>query len=93
MDEAKLYEQLGRKQAALEQLNASYDALLALLARVISGEVTRQQVLVNLTDRCWQQAPAGESPPMPATINGRPVCVVGHEPEIKVTVEPSEHLA
>lgn len=73
---AKLYETLGRKQEALEGLDADYTALLNLLAGVVGGTIDRRRVLVNLTGRSWQLAPDGLRPATPGTINGLPVCVV-----------------
>ena len=75
----KLYELLGRKQEKLESLDAEYTNLLALLAEVISGEVERSRVMVNLTDRTWCKAEPGSRPGLPATINGLPHCVVAPE--------------
>ncbi len=74
MDE--LYAMVGRKQATIETQDAAYTAILRQLAGVVSGEIDRSRVLVNLTDRTWIVCPEGERPAMPATINGLPVCVV-----------------
>lgn len=79
MDESKLYETLGRKQAQLEAQDAAYTDLLSLLAGVVGGTIDRARVLVNLTGRTWQLAPEGCRAAMPATINGQPVCVVAPE--------------
>ena len=73
---AGLLETLGRKQLQLEEQDESYTSLITLLARVVSGEVNRNRVLVNLTDRTWTLSPEGERPGLPATINGLPQCVV-----------------
>ncbi len=73
---AKLYEQLGRKQERVEELDAAYTALLGLLANVVSGEIDRSRVLVNLTDRQWAVSEAGTTPSTPSTINGLPRVVV-----------------
>lgn len=72
----KLYEQLGRKQERIEDQDAAYGALLDLLAKVVTGEIDRSRVLVNLTDRSWSYAPPGQRPPLPATINGLPQVAV-----------------
>lgn len=77
--EAKLYELIGRKQAAFEALDAAYTELLSLLAEVVGGATERSQVLVNLTDRSWGKAPPGFTPPRPAVVNGLPKCVVAPE--------------
>lgn len=76
MNESKLYETLGRKQAQLEAQDAAYNALLNLLASVVIGEIDRSRIMVNLTDRNWIATGPGERPALPATINGLPVCIV-----------------
>lgn len=76
MNEAKLYETLGRKQAQLEAQDAAYNQLLGLLADVVTGFVTPDRILVNLTDRTWTLVPQGQRPGLPAQVNGLPVCVV-----------------
>jgi hypothetical protein len=81
---AKLYEQLGRKQEALETLDQAYTDLLGVLAGVVTGEIDRRRVLVNLTDRSWTVAPPGNSPSLPATINGLPVCKVAPPEEAPI---------
>lgn len=48
-----LYEMLGRKQAELEGLNIEYNRLLAVLGQVVSGEIERGRVLVDLAARTW----------------------------------------
>lgn len=73
---AKLYEQLGRKQERIEELDTAYDALLGLLAGVVEGSIDRGRVIVNLTERSWSLSPEGQRPAMPATVNGLPKCVV-----------------
>lgn len=79
MSETKLYEQLGRKQSALDDLGEAYNALLRLLAGVVSGDIDRSRVLVNLTARSWAVTEPGTRPSMPAMINGQPECVVAPE--------------
>lgn len=74
--EADLFEALGRKQLQLEQQDAAYSKLLGLLAGIVRGDIDRKRVLVNLTDRTWLVAEEGQSPGIPATINGLPECVV-----------------
>lgn len=76
-----LHERLGRKQEQLEALDASYTDLLRLLAQVVTGEVCRSRVLVNLTDRTWVRAPEGQTPPGLVQINGLPEYVVGPLPQ------------
>lgn len=72
----KLYQMVGQKQERIETLDAAYDQLLGLLAKVVKGEVARSRVLVNLTERSWALAPEGQTPGLPAQFNGVPVCVV-----------------
>lgn len=87
MDElSAAYAAVGRKQVELEASKAAYSKLLAVFAEVISGKCARSRVLVNLTDGTYSWANEGESPGMPATVNGLPVCVVGiqDEPPMKM---------
>lgn len=77
MSEAKLFEAIGRKQNQIEHLDAQYSHLLSHFAKVITGEIATERVLINLTERSWSIVPAGESAGMPATINGVPQCVAG----------------
>lgn len=51
MDE--LYASLGRKTVELENLNKQYDTLLLLLGKVVSGEIDKANVTVNLEGRSW----------------------------------------
>lgn len=83
MNEMQWYEKIGRKQARIEELEQQKAELVQLLAKVVSGEIDRSRVLVNLTvgEACW--AEQGCRPGMPATVNGLPRCVVAPD-------EPSE---
>ena len=74
---SSVYERLGRKQEQLENLDEAYTTLLKLLAGVVSGEIARSRVLVNLTERSWALVPEGQTPAHPAVINGLPEYVVG----------------
>jgi hypothetical protein len=74
--EEKLYARIGRMQLTAEAQDEAYTALLKVLAGVVSGEIDRKRVLVNLTDRTWQTTEPGQRPALPATINGIPLCVV-----------------
>lgn len=76
---AKLYEQLGRKQETIEAQDAAYQALMDLLAKVVSGDIATSRLLVNLTARTWEVSAQGERPAMPATVNGQPVCIIAPE--------------
>lgn len=75
----ELYARLGRLQESQDKLNAEYDRLLTTFAAVVSGEIDRRRVLVNLSARAWEVAKPGEQPAMPCTINGEPRCVVYQE--------------
>lgn len=74
---AKLYEQIGRKQERIEELDNAYTALLNTFAGVLVGEIEPSRVALNLTDRSWVVSEPGTSPPMPATVNGLPIVVIG----------------
>lgn len=76
MTESQLYEKLGRQQTRLEQQDEAYTLLLQRFAGVVSGELDRSRVLVNLTDRTWTVSEPGTRPATPPTINGLPLCVV-----------------
>ena len=76
MDESVWCERYGRLTVKCEKAEEGYTQLLNLLAKVVSGEIDRSRVMVNLTDRTCIFAPEGFRPELPATINGLPVCVV-----------------
>lgn len=76
MNESQVFEKFGRMQFEIDRLNAAYDHIAKALADVVAGELDPSRVLVNLTDRTYTIAPEGERPAMPATINGKPECVV-----------------
>jgi len=59
MNEAALFESLGRKQAQLEAQDAAYTDLLRILARVQSGDITPDRLSVDLAARRWTVAPEG----------------------------------
>ena len=89
MNELELLARIGKQQIDHEQLDFQYGQLLNLLAGVVSGSIARSRVLVNLTDRTWLFTEPGESPGLPATINGLPVCVVAPpEPATPVALPP-----
>ena len=58
MNEAQLYESLGRKQADIECRAMQYARLLALLGQVCSGEIEACRVRVDLATQSWTLAPA-----------------------------------
>ena len=57
MNESKLYEALGRKQAQLEAQDAAYTDLITILANVVNGSIHPDRVAVNLNDRTWFVTP------------------------------------
>lgn len=75
----ELYAKVGRQHVQLEKQDAAFTQVLSLAAGLVNGEIDRSRVLINLTDRAWMVVPAGERPPMPATVNGLPRCVVAPE--------------
>ena len=81
MDPEKLYAKIGRQQILIEAQDEAYNALQNLLCGILTGAIAPSRVMVNRTDRTWTVAPEGQRPPMPATINGMPVCVTAIEPE------------
>ncbi len=86
-DVAKLHEAIGRKQLELEDRALQYQSLIRLLAQVVSGEIARSRVIVNLTDQTWGYVALGERPPMPAMINGQPVCVIAPDDPVQTAID------
>jgi hypothetical protein len=74
-----LYAKIGRQQERIEVLDAAYNFLLEQFGKVVSGEIDRTRVLVNITERSFVIVPAGERPGLPSQINGLPVCVVAKD--------------
>lgn len=62
MDEALIFEKIGRLQVELESMNVEYGKLLAALDRVRSGEVLPAQLAVDLQSQTWVILPATETP-------------------------------
>lgn len=48
---------IGRKQVELDTLNVEYNRVLAVLGHVVSGEVARDRVSVDLAARSWKVEP------------------------------------
>lgn len=48
------FETIGRKQVALENLQAEYDRLLALAGSLVSGEIDRAHVTIDQANRSWR---------------------------------------
>ncbi len=59
MNVEQLYAALGRKQEALDKLNAEYDSLLAALSDVIHGNVASSRITVDLNARSWTRTAEG----------------------------------
>lgn len=79
MTESEGYERIGRLVHKCEHLESAFTSMLDTLAKVVSGEIDRSRVMVNLTEKSVMWSPEGERPSLPATINGVPVCVVAPE--------------
>lgn len=75
----ELYAKIGQQHLEIEDRKVCYTKLLTLFSQVVSGEVDRSRVMVNLTTQQYAVSPVGERPAMPATINGHPVCVVAKD--------------
>lgn len=71
-----LYAKLGRQQDLIENQQTAYAALLSLTADLLAEQIDPKRVMLNLTEKGWTVAPEGQRSPLPATINGLPVCVV-----------------
>lgn len=74
--EHDLFASIGEKQLALETALREKAVFLDIIAKLVSGELARSRVLVNLTSQEVTWAAAGERPGLPATFNGMPQCVV-----------------
>lgn len=70
-----------------ERAEAGYNSLLDTLGKVVSGDIDRSRVMVNLTDKNVVWAPEGMRPETPATINGVPLCIVAGEDQKDATIE------
>lgn len=79
----KLYAKLGQKQERIEELEAAFDFVNRALAGVLDGSIDPERVLVNLTDRAVTVAPPGEGVGTPATINGKPECVIARPVQVQ----------
>lgn len=86
MTEDQVFAVIGRKQIQLETLQVSHDTILEKFAQLLSGEMAPSQFLVNLTAKTLTWTPAGQTPSMPATINGEPRCVVGKPHAVAATL-------
>lgn len=76
MNEGDLYAKIGRLTLELEAMTADRGKVLKILAEVIGGQCAPERVMVNLTDQQVFWVPVGESIGAPATINGKPECVI-----------------
>lgn len=86
--EAQLFEKIGRLQVELENVKQAFENLLGATAKIVSGEIDRSRVMVNLTAKSIAWAPEGFRPEVPATINGEPRCVVAPVEEPAEDKEP-----
>lgn len=92
MNEQELYAKIGKLQTLNDTMKENYSKLIRVVSEIVSGECDVSRVLVNLTDETVSWAPQGERPSMPATINGKPECVIAPEkpqPEIPPTDQPN----
>lgn len=70
--EAKLFEMLGRKEGIIVAQDEAYSALLNLAAKILSGEIDRNRVSIDLVNRSWAVAPQEPKPTVPALLHGVP---------------------
>lgn len=49
----ELYAAIGRKQVELDSMHTEYNKLLSLLSSVVSGDVNKERVTVDLKARTW----------------------------------------
>lgn len=49
----ELYAVIGRKQVDLDAMHVEYNKLLSLLSSVVSGDVNKERVTVDLKARTW----------------------------------------
>ncbi len=92
MTEAEAFESIGREHVKAVMFESAHARVLDALAKVVSGEIDRSRVMVNLTDKSAIWAPEGFRPEMPATINGLPVCVVAGEDKAAATIEVQRQI-
>lgn len=90
MDE--LYAKIGKQHLELEQRKEGHTKLLRMLASVVSGEIDRSRVLVNLTDETYSWTEPGTRPGRPATFNGMPYVVMAPDEPAPVPVGPINGL-
>lgn len=53
MNETEMFSAIGKKQVELDNLNAEYDRLLAVLAQVALAQISIDRVTVDLAARTW----------------------------------------
>lgn len=53
MNETEMFSAIGKKQVELDNLNAEYDRLLAVLAQVALTQISIDRVTVDLAARTW----------------------------------------
>lgn len=54
LTEGTLFESIGRKQTQIELDAGEYNNLLLVLSKVVSGEIPKEDVVVDLQARSWK---------------------------------------
>lgn len=54
LTEDSLFASIGRKQTQIELDAIEYNNLLLVLSKVVSGEVPKEDVMVDLKNRSWK---------------------------------------
>lgn len=60
LTEEVLFASIGRKQTQIELDHVEYNNLLVLLSRVVSGQIAKESVVVDLDGRAWKVVPVVE---------------------------------
>ena len=55
--EESLFASIGRKQTQIEIDVGEYNNLLLVLSKVVSGDIPKEDVIVDLKDRSWKIEP------------------------------------
>lgn len=55
--EDTLFASIGRKQTQIEIDHTEYNNLLLVLSRVVSGDIPKEDVIVDLNNRSWKIEP------------------------------------
>lgn len=54
LTEAMLFESIGRKQTQIELDAGQYNNLLLVLSKVVSGEIPKEDVIIDLRTGSWK---------------------------------------